>query len=56
MDVHNSFLKGNLAKKVYMKLPPGFHTSNPHHYACSRNLYMGYVKPFGVGLLKNMPP
>jgi len=30
MDIYNAFLYGDLEEEVYMTIPPGFRTSNPH--------------------------
>lgn len=45
MDVHNSFLYGQLDEEVYMKLPPSFRTSIPDQVCHLRKSLYGLKQP-----------
>jgi len=51
MDVHNTFLRGDLEEKIYMKPPSGFHIPNPIWFVTLKNHHMGFDKQHANGSL-----
>lgn len=54
MDIHNVFLHGDLAKEFYIKPPPGFNSSNPHHVCLLKKSLLCLRQVLGVNFL-NFP-
>lgn len=52
MDVHNSFLDGNLEKGVFMEHPPGFASSNSN-LVCRLRISLYGLKPARSSMLVN---